>query len=85
MISDARCWDRPLAALTLATSLLSGGATGALMAAGRGRSAGRRAQPALQGVGGGSAGLLPQNAAIVEMLADHAVTRAPRRNTLSSR
>jgi len=76
MMSNARCWKRQLAALAIATSLLSGCATVGSETGGFGtcapvveysREVQVRAAEELT--------LLPSGSAIAEMLSDYAVTR----------
>ena len=76
MMSNAGCWKRRLAALAIATSLLSGCATAVLS---------RRHRDAcppvveysreFQARAAEELGLLPEGSAIAEMLADYAVMR----------
>ena len=76
MMSKARCWKQQLAALAIATSLLSGCAT--VTSEGR---AVRICPPVVdysrefQAQAADELALLPENSAIAEMLSDYAVMR----------
>ena len=75
-MSNARCWERRLAVLAIATSLLSGCA--AVSSDGR---AVRTCPPVVdysrefQAQAAEELALLPENSAIAEMLSDYAVMR----------
>ena len=76
MMFNARCWKRRLAALVIATSLLSGCATVSSDGGGPG------ACPPVVGYGNEfqaraaeELALLPEGSAVAEMLADYAVMR----------
>jgi len=76
MISNAECWKRQLAALVFATSLLSGGATGAF------DGGGPWACPPVveysrevQALAAEELALLPEGSGIEEMLSNYTVMR----------
>jgi len=83
MMSNARCWKQQLAALAIATSLLSGCAT-----VGSDGSGPRSCPPIFeysrefQARAAEELALLPEGSAVAEMLADYAVMRGQARACL---
>lgn len=76
MMSNAGCWKRQLAALAIASSLLSGCATGASDSDGIGTCPPIvEYSPEFQARAAEELALLPEDSAIAEMLSDYAVMR----------